>query len=109
MFTPVSPDIIGKELGSDVRNAHHQVLLTKGSRISQAHLRIFRMWGIRSIQLAEDDNEQPLAASREQIEKAMVAQRKRFKYCDLAHPAMHQLYLICAKQTALATAREETP
>jgi len=106
MYVAISPEIIGKELGADVRNAHNQTLLTKGSIITEAHLRTFRVWGIRSVQLLNKDAATPSPLKREHIETAMVIERKRFKHCDLAHPAMHQLFLFCVTRKALSTADE---
>jgi hypothetical protein len=107
MHVEVSNEVVGKMLKTDVRNPHGQVLLAQGSIISDKHLRVFRMWGIRAVRVQEGDETTRQPTSRSLIEKAMVSERKRFKHCDIGHPAMHQVYLYSVKKRTLTLAETQ--
>ncbi len=79
-----------------VRNAKGQILIAKGSVLSERHLKILKTWGISSIQVIGSESEHPpedldYESVREHIEN-------RFKLNTSSHPFLDNLKAILMRQ-----------
>jgi hypothetical protein len=75
MVVPTDNIKSGQVLAEEVRDINGRLLLSKGHTIEAKHIRIFKIWGISEVNLAEtgrhDDTSDPL------IDPAMIEQTKK--------------------------------
>ena len=82
-------------LGDDVRDINARLLFKKGQRIEARHIKILKMWGITEVLVKGEANE---ADSSEDsldpllLEKTKEATTHVFKYVDLTHPAIAEIF-----------------
>lgn len=87
----------GMVLASDVKDRNGRILLSAGSEITERHLRIFKMWGILTVQVQGEETVQsplPVTSERdsEQIERVEKEVEKLFCHHDLSHPFIKELF-----------------
>ena len=88
----------GMVLADDVRDINGRLLLAKGEKIQQKHMRILKSWGITEVNISGDpqpDHPPPEAVDPQQLEKAQIAAGFVFSHIDREHPAMKKLYDLC--------------
>lgn len=87
----------GMILAGDVRDRTGRVLLSAGSEVTEKHLRIFKMWGILSVQIqGEEREESPLREDAEidpaRLKEAESRVSELFHHNDLHHPFIKELF-----------------
>lgn len=87
----------GMVLASDVKDRNGRVLLSAGSEITERHLRIFKMWGILTVQVHGGEKEEPplpktSAPDTEQIKRVEREVAELFCHHDLNHPFIKELF-----------------
>ncbi len=97
----------GMVLGGDVRSSTGRFLLGKGTRLTSKHIRILKMWGVVEANVEGISPQDVEADSLAQLDPAAIEEAKesltaRFSHSDLEHPAIHELFRLCA----LTRARE---
>lgn len=95
----------GMVLNSDVKDQNGRLLLKAGTELTEKHLYIFRSWGITeadiagvtggSAQQATNDSVNP-----EKLASAEAALGLFFPEAKRAHPAMRELFRLCALRKA---------
>jgi HD-like signal output (HDOD) protein len=84
-------------LSEDVRDVKSRLLLTKGQKIQPKHIRIFKIWGIIEVNVAETRNRKNTAElniDRDQLERITEETKYLFKHVDRSHPAIKELFRI---------------
>jgi HD-like signal output (HDOD) protein len=87
----------GMVLADDVVDCNTRLLLKKGGTVEPKHIRMFKMWGVGEVHVqgtVEADTETGSGLDPAQFE--VVAQRigKRFRFNDLNHPLIKQLFTL---------------
>lgn len=85
----------GMVLADEVRDLSGRLLLGKDRTIQQDHLKVFKIWGITEVNIrgnkgCEEKTKPNL--DPEQIEKIKECTRQVFRYCDLEHPAIKEIF-----------------
>ncbi len=88
---------IGMILGSDVVNRNGLVLLKSGQEITEKHLKILKMWGITEIDIKGLEKEGVLDKKAAGVDPLVIEEAKKkaqqiFKYNNLEHPFIKELY-----------------
>ncbi len=82
-------------LSDDVRDISGRLLLQKGQKLRENHVIIMKKWGITEVAIADEPtSEQNHEAQTKQNEPAQIEQELKpvFKYVDLDHPAIKELF-----------------
>jgi hypothetical protein len=86
----------GMVLAADVWSADQRLLLGAGAALTTEHLRIFRMWGVRGVEVAGAGAVPPAVPPGIELtpeERRELEERVnwRFRHVDRTHPAMRCL------------------
>ncbi len=84
-------------LSNEVTDVKGRLLLRKGQTIEKNHIRILKMWGVTEVNIVgEVKNEEryDTTADKELVNKIKKSTEQRFKFSDLNHPAMNELFRI---------------
>jgi HD-like signal output (HDOD) protein len=85
----------GLVLAEEVRDINGRLLLGKGNRIDQSHIRIFKIWGITDVNvygaIGLKDKPESLV-NPELIEKTEDKIKPIFTHADLDHPAIKEIF-----------------
>jgi putative nucleotidyltransferase with HDIG domain len=87
----------GMVLESDVVNFNSRLLLKKGGTIDSKHIRMFKMWGIGEVDVEGDfqvDADSAPEDDPERIKQVADQIKTLFKFNDLDHPLMKQLFVL---------------
>ncbi|PIQ95450.1 MAG: hypothetical protein COV67_14790 [Nitrospinae bacterium CG11_big_fil_rev_8_21_14_0_20_56_8] len=90
----------GMFVSKDVKDRTGRVVVTAGTRMNSKHLKIFKSWGIISVEV-EDKSYSGLGAGNEMdgtegIPEPVIREMSAlFKYTDKRHPAIRELFNIC--------------
>jgi HD-like signal output (HDOD) protein len=87
----------GMVLNEEVRDINGRLLLGEDKRIEPGHIRIFKIWGVTEVNIRGNDgtkNESDCDVDPEKIEEIKANTRSLFRYVDLEHPAMKEIYRI---------------
>lgn len=89
MFDDLVP---GMEANEDVRNVNGDMLLVKGTVLTDRHLRMLKMWGVETVQVTGDESTEPDGA-RPALAAGIIAEAEkqvaaRFKHVDCSIPAV---------------------
>lgn len=85
----------GMVVADEVRDIHGRLLLGKGKTIQPDHFRVFKIWGITEIKVrtnSDDKEEAKLDFDPEQYEKIRESTQQVFRYNDLEHPAIQEIF-----------------
>lgn len=85
----------GMVLAEDAVHHNGRVLLKAGSELNDKHIKIFKSWGLSTLNVKTDEAEEtggPKRHTADQIKRVIAKQKRAFKYCDLNHPFTHQLF-----------------
>ena len=103
----------GMVLAEDLRHSSGRFLLGKGVELDQRHLRVLKIWGVRSVEVegSPDGLESPHG---DEIDPAALeaAERwtaRRFSPDLLSHPFLKELFRICVLRKAREMARRQSP
>ncbi len=90
----------GWELSADVRDVNGRLVLSKGQKIDQNHIRIFKIWGIPEVSVKEK-HEQALSEQRpadiEKLFKVEQTLKMILRHVDLKHAGINAIYKAAAK------------
>ena len=87
----------GMILEEEVRDINGRLLLKKDKKIQSSHLRIFKIWGVTEVNIqGSNGNKKPSAspASPERVEKIKENTKNIFRFVDLEHPAIKEIFRI---------------
>ena len=90
----------GQILAEEVRDINGRLLLGKGNRIQSNHIRIFKIWGIPEVNIDGSNRPKDNIDCRldpECIEQAAERMRFLFRYVDLKHPAIKEIFKIAVQ------------
>ncbi|HSO20801.1 MAG TPA: HDOD domain-containing protein [Desulfosarcina sp.] len=85
----------GLVLAANVHDVNHRLLLSKGQKIDQQHIRILKIWGVLSVSVVGSgkDDEDPVtpidAAAAGRIRDAL---NLLYRHADLNHPILKEIY-----------------
>ena len=84
-------------LASDVKERSGRVLLAMGSKISEKHLKVFKMWGITEADVKGIEKEELAANVVAQFDQHLfqeieIQTRERFCHVDMEHPFIKELF-----------------
>ena len=102
----------GMNLAGDVVERTGRVLLRAGTEITEKHLDILRKWGVTEVDTVGTTPEVP-AGAPEAVDPAVLraAEDKAqmlFRHTDREHPAIRELFRLCALRIARQSLRGET-
>ena len=87
----------GMVLDTEVRDINGRLLLKKDKKIQASHIRIFKIWGVTEVNIQGNNGNKNVVAdpaSPERIEKIKENTEDLFRYVDLEHPAIKEIYRI---------------
>jgi hypothetical protein len=90
----------GMVLSEDVVCANGRVLLKVNSEISEKHIKIFKTWGVLSLNIKSAGNESIKTNkhhSPDDMKRAISKKQVIFLHCDLNHPFMNELFRTSVK------------
>jgi len=94
----------GMELASDAVDRNGQLLAKAGKELSDKELRLFKIWGVRELDILGPDMpaEESECSDQEFVVEPQhhAAARERFRHCDLDHPVVALLLDECARRIA---------
>ncbi len=88
----------GMILEENVRDVNLRLLMSKGQKITEKHLRIFKIWGVSQVSIvggATPENDRLPEMSDENIAAVKEAIQSVFKNADLGHPTLKQIFKVC--------------
>ncbi|MEJ2156689.1 MAG: HDOD domain-containing protein [Desulfobacteraceae bacterium] len=113
----------GMVLAEDVVDINSRLLLKKGGAVEPRHIRMFKMWGVGEVHVQGEvaaDAETGAGCDPAQFEAVARLTSERFRFNDLNHPVIKQLFTIsvhhhsmCFDPTAdkvpIPVSKRETP
>lgn len=95
----------GMVLAADAAHVTGRVLLRKGVCLSDEHLRIFRQWGVVSVDIegvdAPSDGDERMAhIDPERLARVREGLQRRFRHADSQHPVIAELMSWCLEHEA---------
>ncbi len=93
----------GMVLSEDVHDRGGRLLLGTGVELQEKHLTIFRTWGVSEVSVEGGSPEELLTTVSDDISPVELIEmeeqlKARFRYTDLAHPAVRELLRLNALQ-----------
>lgn len=86
---------LGMTLAEDVRDISSRLLLSKGLKILEKHIRILKMWGIFEVHIEGADlpgtQIPPISANPERLNMVGQNMIKLFRHLDIEHPAIQEV------------------
>ncbi|NIV97968.1 HDOD domain-containing protein [Candidatus Saccharibacteria bacterium] len=85
----------GMVVADEVRDFHGRLLLAKGKTIQPDHFRVFKIWGVTEVNVLsknDDKKETRPDFDPEQYEKIREMTQQVFRYNDLEHPAIQEIF-----------------
>ncbi|HVO66410.1 MAG TPA: hypothetical protein VMT12_08005 [Syntrophales bacterium] len=84
-------------LACDVKERSGRVLLAEGSKITEKHLKVFKMWGITEADIKGIEKEELTATMIAQLDQNLfreveIQTRERFCHVDMEHPFIKELF-----------------
>lgn len=88
----------GMTLIKDAVHATGRTLITAGYTIKEKDLNTLKTWGVTEVHVhAEEDDDDPLLpeANAEHVSKFMERLQHAFRFNDLSHPFIAELFEVC--------------
>jgi len=82
-------------LSEDIRDLRGRLLLKKGQKIREDHIRVFKMWGVTEVNIYGDIGIQGKTETSIPPEVFRETEKKlkhKFRHVDLSHPAIAELF-----------------
>ncbi len=92
----------GMILSEDAVHSNGRILLKSGSKLSQNHIKIFKTWGVSTINIKNEAEEQFKAKKRhspDEINRVIQQKKNIFQHCDLKHPFINKLFRTSVKMS----------
>jgi putative nucleotidyltransferase with HDIG domain len=101
-------------LSKDVKDRNGRLLVPAGTRLTENHIRVIKIWGIVQVEIEAPAEEDPTLSSSEMIDPerlnaAEAVLSRRFRLCDREHPAVKELYRISRLRLAAQMGQKTTP
>ena len=94
----------GMVTAKEVKDRMGRTLLSKGKTISAKHLKVFKAWGVAEVFIMspKDSSTSPEGKEKEISVDPKIAQGmdELFKFADLRHPIVKELYDLCLTRKA---------
>ena len=90
----------GMVLEEAVRDISGRLLLKKGKNIQSAHIRIFKIWGVTEVNIRGNNGSKNAVVSDldpKKIEKIKDTTQNLFRFADLKHPALKEIFRIAVQ------------
>lgn len=87
--------VTGMVLAEDAIHNSGRVLLKAGTKLNDKHIKIFKTWGLSSLNIISDENEGSNSKKKhtaEKIKQVIAEQKQAFRYCDLNDPFINKLF-----------------
>jgi hypothetical protein len=87
----------GMVIDEEVRDINGRLLLKKDKEIQPAHIRIFKIWGVTEVNIRGNNGSKDTSAGPadpELVEKIKESTLDLFRYVDLEHPAIKEIFRI---------------
>lgn len=93
----------GMTLARDVYSPNGRFLMKGDTELQQEHLRIFKLWGVTEVEIAQSNNDdlngfQSGEHDPEKLAAVKSCLLERFRHADLEHPAMRELFRLMLKR-----------
>jgi HD-like signal output (HDOD) protein len=103
----LKPDMV---VGGDVKDRNGRLLVAAGTRLTEKHIRIVRIWGVAEAEIEDISKKDGVLPSKDVIDPAIIraaaeTMRRRFRYNDLGNPAISELFRISAQREASTMAQ----
>ena len=85
----------GMVLAHEVKDLSGRLLLGKGKTIQPDHLRVFKIWGVTEVNINGNNGGKEEARpdfNPEQYKEIKENTQQVFRYCDLEHPAIKEIF-----------------
>ena len=103
----------GMILADDVVDINSRLLLKKGGTVESKHIRMFKMWGVGEVYVegkVEADADNGSGCDRAQFEEVARQTSERFRFNDLNHPVIKQLFALSVQHRSKAfSPPDDTP
>ena len=101
----------GMVLTADVTDRTGKVLLQSGSTIEEKHIKIFKIWGVSTVEIFEGEQPEVHEVPSEVIESGNLKQLEKqlahhFRNTDSAHEAIRELRRLALEELARQTLEE---
>jgi hypothetical protein len=110
---PLSPEELtpGQILAKSVDNHQGVLLVEKGSRLSDKHIRVFKTWGVKQIYVQSDQTDQDASPARvDERSQTSVELELRRKFADvLDDPVMVAIMEAAGRQLTQKVRDPEDP
>jgi HD-like signal output (HDOD) protein len=92
----LTPDMVVR---SDVKDRNGRLLVAAGTRLTENHIRIIKIWGIVEADIEDASQRDGIPSPNDVIDPAIIraaeeAVRRRFRYNDMGHSAVAELFHI---------------
>lgn len=93
-FDAIKPGMV---LANDVKDRNGRILLSAGAVITEKHLRIFKMWGVLTVSVQGEGEEDPLSRTPQNVDPEILRKTESriaelFCHNDLGHPFIRELF-----------------
>ncbi len=85
----------GMTLDEDVRDVNTRLLLSKGQKVTEKHLRILRIWGVSGVSIIGGSDEKATELPRLDdagLERIKLTMQRVFKYADINQATLKGVY-----------------
>lgn len=79
----ISEITLGMELAEAVKNRYGQMLLSAGSTITENHIKLFKTWGIQTIQISSDKEDAPIELTTSLDFETMTILKRRLNWTPM--------------------------
>jgi HD-like signal output (HDOD) protein len=95
----------GMALAEDLRDSRGRFLLPSGAGLTERHIKVLKMWGVIEANIEGIATEEIEDAAAREIDPALMeraeeAVRERFRYVDIDHPVMRELFRLSTLRKA---------
>ncbi len=95
---------------SDVRDLNGRLLVAADTRLTEKHIRIIRIWGVVEAEIEDSSKADGVPLANEVMDPVIIRAaeatiRRRFRYNDLEHAAISELFRISSQREAAKMAQ----
>jgi hypothetical protein len=101
----------GMVLAREAKDQNGRVLLEAGQALTEKHIRVLKAWGVMDISIREEADQAkkplgerpPAPVDPKLLEQYQTELKDFFRFNDLRHPAVQELFQICLKRKTQQT------
>ncbi len=79
----ISEITLGMELAEPVKNRYEQMLLSAGTQITENHIKLFKTWGVQTVQISAIEEETTIELTTNLDFETMSILKKRLNWTPL--------------------------